>query len=1115
MLPFLTSIGGINTMKKEYTKAMGSGLIISLMLSSSLPAASVKASDLQVTRMGESDRYATASKVATTNWKSPENVVLVSGEGYADSVSASVLAKKLNAPVLLTTPDTLSSYTQTAIDTLKPKNIYIIGGTASISQTIRDKLKSLNYNLIELKGNNRYETNAAVAKKLVELGMSPDNVLLVSGEGFSDALSVAPVAASKNQILLLGNNNESSMKPVLDFIKSNNSKVTVIGTSYSINDSIYNNINAVKRINGGSNRFETNLNVLNEFKDDLKGPSILVANASGDGYADALVASALAGKSSSKLVLVDTEDSSSTKNAVDYIKGKINDSTYINIVGGTSVVPDTIIDMIKGTVSPEPGDPTVNSISTNSLNQIKVTFNTQVDEDTAELLKNYKIDGEALSSSRASASLQNDNKTVLITLSTPLNQNSTVRVTVENGILDKNLKNTITKFEKKIDVMDVTTPTLQSVKPVGGNKLVVKFSEPVRMDKSSLSSMKINRQSISNYSLNTSESEFHNNSGEWADTVELYFNTTLPIGTNTFSIPDGTVGTKFDDAAGFYVKSSSVDFTVDSISGSPEVTGVRSEGNDTIYVTYSRSMDKQTALEDSNYKINDSTVSVNSDDISFEDNTDDKVVKITGLDYTLEDGENNITIKDNVTDTYGNYISETNLTFDAGNDTTKPEVTSVTILDKNTIRVKFNKDVNNSYATDESNYKLLDSSGNDISYKIDDIISASSSSSEYRNTYYLKFEDSNRLIDSQYTLTIKNIIDRNDPANVMDTTTKTMGNSTGSAPTVTSEIKKADDDYSVVIFFSKVMDKTSIGDSSNYYMRTGDGQSQRIPSDTKIYVSSDDKSVTLEFPSSYSIGNSDSDSCINSVGVSGVKDTDGNALVGMYFADKISTSYSDGPKLIDNSGKLTYDGRDIKVQISLTAPLDILNTGDFKVAGKTPDAGTISGNDVILIFKSGIKNNEKIDAINNSGRSTTISISGRTSVDVAGRKIQTGSDTLLIPPKAVTKSWSARGGYVSSATLVFNQNIDKDIEQSYNDDFIFTDEATGEKLNVASVIVDDKNITYKFNNNSVNVGDKIKVQANSDSSALSIRSEDDDDDYYSVYSPTSDDLDGITLTAEK
>ncbi|MHC6178741.1 cell wall-binding repeat-containing protein [Clostridium sp. JNZ X4-2] len=1101
-------------MKKEYTKAMGSGLIISLVLSS-LPAASVKASELQVTRIGESNRYATASKVAATNWENPENVILVSGEGYADSVSASVLAKQLDAPILLSTSTELNSDTKNALDKLKPKNIYIIGGNASISQSIRDELKKSSYNLIELKGNNRYETNTEVAKKLVELGMKADNVLLVSGEGFSDALSVAPIAAAKNQILLLGNNNQDSMKSVLDFIKFNNSKVTVVGTSYSINDTIYNTLDAVKRINGGSNRFETNLNVLNEFKDDLKGNSIFVANASGNGYADALVASALAGKSSSNLVLVDTEDSSSTSSAIDYIKSKIDNSTDINIIGGKSVVPDTIIDMIKGTTPIPTGDPTVNSISDNGLNQIKILFNTQLDKDTAELLKNYEIDGNSLSSATASASLQDNKKTVLITLSKSLKQNSTVKVTVKDGIFDKSLTNTISKFEKKIDIMDITAPTLQSVTPVGGNKLIVKFSEPVRMDKSSLSSMKINRQSISNYSLNTSESEFHNNSGEWSDTAELYFNTTLPIGTNTFSIPDGTVGTKFDDAAGFSVKSSSLDFTIDSIAGLPEVTGVKSDGNDTIYITYNRPMDKQTALEDSNYKINNSTVSVSSNNISFEDDSDDKVVKIKGLNYMLENGENSLTIRDNIRDTYGNNINETNLTFDVGNNTTKPEVSSVTILDKNTIRVKFNKDVNNSYATDESNYKLLDSSGNDISYKIDDIISASSSSSEYRNTYYLKFKDPNRLIDSQYTLTIKNIVDRNDPPNVMDTITKTISNTTSSSPAISSEVKKADDEHSVVVFFNKTMDKSSIEDSSNYYIKTGDGKSQKIPSDTKIYSNSDNKSVTLEFPSSYSIGNEKYEDYINSVGVSDVTDTDGNTMIGLYFADKISTSYTDGPKLVDNSGKLTYDGNDIKVQISLTAPLDILNIGDFKVAGKTPDAGTISGNDIILIFKSGIKNDEKIDTINNSGRSTTVNISGRTSVDVAGRKIQTASDTLLIPPKTVTKSWSTRGGYISSSTLVFNQNIDKDIEQSYNDDFIFTDETTGEKLNVASVIVDDKNITYKFDNNSVNVGDKIKVQANSDSSALSIRSEDDDDDYYSVYSPTSDDLGGIILTAEK
>ncbi|UZQ49123.1 cell wall-binding repeat-containing protein [Clostridium kluyveri] len=340
-------------MYKKHIKKFASGALISLVLAIALSACPVKATG-QVTRIGGSNRYETAAQVATSNWTTTDNVVLVSGEGYADSVSASALAKKLDAPILLTTPDTLNSYAKDVIEQLKPKNIYVIGGAASISQNIRDNLKILNYNLIELGGANRYETNVAVAEQLIELGVSASNVLVVGGDGFSDALSVAPVAAVKGQILLLASNDEDSIQPVIDFVKNNNSIVTVVGTKYVINDAIYNALGADIRVDGGADRFATNLNILSKFKDDLKNDKLYVASANPDApdnlYADALVASSLAGKYSAPLVLIDKDDRYTADNAIDYISDISSQNTELYVIGGTGVISDSIVNKINRTI---------------------------------------------------------------------------------------------------------------------------------------------------------------------------------------------------------------------------------------------------------------------------------------------------------------------------------------------------------------------------------------------------------------------------------------------------------------------------------------------------------------------------------------------------------------------------------------------------------------------------------------------------------------------------------------------------------------------------------------------------------------------------------------------
>ncbi|EKN41077.1 cell surface protein, partial [Clostridium botulinum CFSAN001627] len=229
---------------------------------------------------------------------------------------------------------------------------YVIGGNASVSEAVRSGLKK-DYKVTELGGKTRFETNLAVANHLVDkLGVKADNVMVVNGQdGFSDALSAAPVAAAKEQVLLIVGRDASTADAAANFVKKHNSKVTVIGTEGVVPAAVYNKLGASERVNGGADRFETNLNIMKHFK--LNADTMYVANATGQGYADALVASALAGKSGAPLVLVDTKDSQSTKNAIKYIADNKTDKTEVSTVGGSGVMPDEIVNEIETAVNPE------------------------------------------------------------------------------------------------------------------------------------------------------------------------------------------------------------------------------------------------------------------------------------------------------------------------------------------------------------------------------------------------------------------------------------------------------------------------------------------------------------------------------------------------------------------------------------------------------------------------------------------------------------------------------------------------------------------------------------------------------------------------------------------
>lgn len=382
---------------KKFKRVLASSTILALVLQTNIVGGNVKAYDGQVKRFEGNNRYETAAKLATFNWTKSDNIVLVSGEGYADALSASVLAKRLNAPIILTNPNNLNDNARQTIEKLKAKNIYVIGGEASISSKIRNRLKD-NYKLIELKGRDRFETNLNVAEEMVKLGVDTSEVMVVNGkDGFSDALSAAPIAAANGQILFIVSKDNG--KTATEFIQKHNSKATVIGTKNVVSDKIYNNLGASRRVDGGANRFETNLKILKEF--NVKSDTHLyIANSTGKGYADALVASALAGKFNAPLILTDTKDSKDTEKALKYIKDNIKGTTEINAVGGKSVIPESVTENInkyiekkpdsKPDVEPKPENKA--PIATGTLNKSSYNINKDKSEITINL-KDLNNDG--------------------------------------------------------------------------------------------------------------------------------------------------------------------------------------------------------------------------------------------------------------------------------------------------------------------------------------------------------------------------------------------------------------------------------------------------------------------------------------------------------------------------------------------------------------------------------------------------------------------------------------------------------------------------------------------------------------------------------------------------
>ena len=196
------------------------------------------------------DRYETAAKIAD-KMGYYDTAILVNGDkSLSDGLSASSLAGKEKAPILLVKQNIIPKETLTRA--LKAKKIYIIGGTAAISEDVEKQLAGKE--IVRVDGKNRVETSEKVAK----LVGNYDEAFIVNGNtGEADAISVSSVAA-KNQAPILLTNGKTSTHS-----KKTGVEYYVVGGDAVVSDSIVSEFDA-ERISG-SDRYETNRAVIKEF----------------------------------------------------------------------------------------------------------------------------------------------------------------------------------------------------------------------------------------------------------------------------------------------------------------------------------------------------------------------------------------------------------------------------------------------------------------------------------------------------------------------------------------------------------------------------------------------------------------------------------------------------------------------------------------------------------------------------------------------------------------------------------------------------------------------------------------------------------------------------------
>ncbi|NMM65143.1 cell wall-binding repeat-containing protein [Clostridium sp. P21] len=330
---------------KKFLSSMLTALVLSVALSS---ASSVRAATVSRTDGGAGGRISTANKVAGDLFGKSSNVILVNGYGYPDAVSATPLAKLLGAPILLTAGDTLESEVASTIQNLGAKTVYIVGGKGVVSPSIENALKS-KYSVERIAGvkdTTRMGTNAEVAKKVLSLSGQKSAILVNGQDGYADALSVASIAAQKGYPVLFGTS--KMIDPtVKEVITSNGLNILAVGGQGVLPQSVVDTVSGKKITQNAADRFATNLEVLNYFKNngglDFGTVYIAAGGETKDQFADALVASAAAAKTGSPLVLTGVGASiAQAQAAEDYINLNAGENSKLIIIGGTASVSEYI-----------------------------------------------------------------------------------------------------------------------------------------------------------------------------------------------------------------------------------------------------------------------------------------------------------------------------------------------------------------------------------------------------------------------------------------------------------------------------------------------------------------------------------------------------------------------------------------------------------------------------------------------------------------------------------------------------------------------------------------------------------------------------------------------------
>ncbi|MEX2621282.1 MAG: cell wall-binding repeat-containing protein [Egibacteraceae bacterium] len=267
-----------------------------------------RGSDLAVTRLAGSGRMETAVAVSRARFPeaaSAEAAVLARADDYPDALAGGPLAAATSAPMLLTARDELSGPSAAELERVLPAGatVYLLGGGAALSDAVRADVEARGFRVERLAGQSRYATAARIAERLADA----DAAMVVSGEGFADAVSASSAAARDGSPILLTRRDALPEETRTFLEQAGVGEVHVVGGAGVVGQGVVDALAATVGAGGvgriaGVDRYATSAAVAGRFFPAPDG----IAVASGRGFADALSGGPHAAARGAPLLLSDT-----------------------------------------------------------------------------------------------------------------------------------------------------------------------------------------------------------------------------------------------------------------------------------------------------------------------------------------------------------------------------------------------------------------------------------------------------------------------------------------------------------------------------------------------------------------------------------------------------------------------------------------------------------------------------------------------------------------------------------------------------------------------------------------------------------------------------------------